>query len=1418
MGLGKASSRRSSSNKTPFVNYRDSKLTRILQSSLSGNARMAVICCATLSDAYTEETKSTLQFASRAKLVKTRASANEIDEDPSIIKKLQREVAQRSEEGKQALRQLRELERQAKDAEKAKGDVDKRLKKLYDFVRTSDMIHLLSQNREYGQVLSTRNCSYEPAVPALAKATPAKPFAKTSLLDRRSTMKKPFSESLFVRTSLDGSEGSGTIMEGSVAASAVKSSFISPRYADAVSKFDQPSAHVSLLKDALAAKTTQVRKLMEESSKVDDAALDALRKEIDVLQGKVDYAVKEKEDALDWVEELHDKLEKTEREALDANDGKDVATAENEGLREEVERFKDIQTQCAGDSEKALADMRALYEDQSAKLHRELEEVKERAAKHERLFNSAKQDRNLMSERMERVSAERDEARTSARELQQENTTLMESLDDLQVENDQALQIIEELTAEKQDLVTENESQQAQLQVLSQVEIDHESALKEVADIQAQRDDLMEQLNTVHSLVAKKSPRIAESDGMQTLAIVEQLTEAMEREEAFDSVCRRMTSENEDLHEQLVHLNSSIKCQSDIAKSTEEELTSENLDLRDELAEVGKSAARAKASAKALEGERDELSSQLRSSKAQVGELKTTIDTLEEEKDKLSSNLEDFEAQAKQLQATIETLSLAHEDSQSETQRTQVERDALRRDLSEVTTRLNKALADIETLKTEKARRTEEQEESTADICRSEAEVATLTQKLQVLKESLASEKELLAQVDAEKKTLLEEKNHMSAQVDELSGELTNTLDRLAVETEKVETLSREKITLTETNESLVSKISSMESDANAQSAHIGEVSAKFAASNQHMEELMLKSKNILAVNAELSTKLSSAEEEVKDKSEKLDAVTKDLAATQDEFKTSLARAREDVKVKEEELSVLSSELSVVNESLAAVRAEIDVNGKSEEKKSATAVVEMARLEHETKELRKQAASSEEARMELETQYEEKGKAEAALRKDVARLEKDLTGTLRKVDDVSALLEQTRVDLEAQEAAASRNEAVSQKSDAVSEENTILRSQMSAFESKVETLTAELSTTTRLLEQAKAEASAASGTTSSSTSEEVDELRSTIKDQTQFLASKDSEMKMLQSKLSKLHFERDDAVASMMRLRRESNSYLARITALENQRKEEAKALGSKTTEMTNSMERLSESKSSLDRDVERLQQQKADADRLSKRLRRESSSTAIKNRELENALEHANECKYELEDRIRQYEQLIGESDHDHDRMVNERKTLIRDHSRELGSLKKQKQLAERECQTLMQRLEDMASHIDFLEAAKASSEATAARYLEQKHRALNRLDNTVDKTSRTLRAVESKSRIVQEKERRHAAIRLRAIQIEKENEIKMRENKIDLLESERNSLGKTTKRSLSLVGRETRRGLKAARSKGSNALRSRIEMFDGR
>lgn len=75
------------------VNYRDSKLTRILQPSLSGNAGMAIICCATPAESFLEETRSTFQFASRAKQIKTRAIVNEVLDDKAQLRRMSQELA-----------------------------------------------------------------------------------------------------------------------------------------------------------------------------------------------------------------------------------------------------------------------------------------------------------------------------------------------------------------------------------------------------------------------------------------------------------------------------------------------------------------------------------------------------------------------------------------------------------------------------------------------------------------------------------------------------------------------------------------------------------------------------------------------------------------------------------------------------------------------------------------------------------------------------------------------------------------------------------------------------------------------------------------------------------------------------------------------------------------------------------------------------------------------------------------------------------------------------------------------------------------------------------------------------------------------------------------------------------------------------
>ncbi|KAL7535997.1 hypothetical protein ACHAXR_006850 [Thalassiosira sp. AJA248-18] len=68
------------------INYRDSKLTRILKPSLSGNARMGCICCISPALRYSEETKSTLDFASRTMLVTTNAKSNQtVEYDDALV-------------------------------------------------------------------------------------------------------------------------------------------------------------------------------------------------------------------------------------------------------------------------------------------------------------------------------------------------------------------------------------------------------------------------------------------------------------------------------------------------------------------------------------------------------------------------------------------------------------------------------------------------------------------------------------------------------------------------------------------------------------------------------------------------------------------------------------------------------------------------------------------------------------------------------------------------------------------------------------------------------------------------------------------------------------------------------------------------------------------------------------------------------------------------------------------------------------------------------------------------------------------------------------------------------------------------------------------------------------------------------------
>ncbi|WVZ85012.1 hypothetical protein U9M48_031976 [Paspalum notatum var. saurae] len=78
------------------VPYRDSKLTFLLQESLGGNAKLAMICTVSPSQSCKSETLSTLRFAQRAKAIKNNAIVNE--EKVEDVHALRKQIRQLKDE------------------------------------------------------------------------------------------------------------------------------------------------------------------------------------------------------------------------------------------------------------------------------------------------------------------------------------------------------------------------------------------------------------------------------------------------------------------------------------------------------------------------------------------------------------------------------------------------------------------------------------------------------------------------------------------------------------------------------------------------------------------------------------------------------------------------------------------------------------------------------------------------------------------------------------------------------------------------------------------------------------------------------------------------------------------------------------------------------------------------------------------------------------------------------------------------------------------------------------------------------------------------------------------------------------------------------------------------------------------------
>ncbi|KAB2020531.1 hypothetical protein ES319_D07G074600v1 [Gossypium barbadense] len=152
------------------IPYRDSKLTRILQHSLGGNARTAIICTLSPALIHFEQSRNTLFFATRAKEVTNNAQVNMVVSDKQLVKHLQKEVARLeaelrtpdlSREKDLKIQQMEmEIEELKRQRDLAQSEVDELRRKLQDDQQTSNPIELprpsMQKCLSYSDVLSPK--------------------------------------------------------------------------------------------------------------------------------------------------------------------------------------------------------------------------------------------------------------------------------------------------------------------------------------------------------------------------------------------------------------------------------------------------------------------------------------------------------------------------------------------------------------------------------------------------------------------------------------------------------------------------------------------------------------------------------------------------------------------------------------------------------------------------------------------------------------------------------------------------------------------------------------------------------------------------------------------------------------------------------------------------------------------------------------------------------------------------------------------------------------------------------------------------------------------------------------------------------------------------------------------------------------
>ena len=134
-GGGSLSSSLSMMAPSEHIPYRDSKLTRLLQPSLGGNAQVCIICNISPALSNLEESHNTLKFAMRAKKIRQHARITEVTDEKTLLRSYREEI----EELKRQLREARRTDAQhSQQQHRHQGRTDQTQSAAVEYSSSSD--------------------------------------------------------------------------------------------------------------------------------------------------------------------------------------------------------------------------------------------------------------------------------------------------------------------------------------------------------------------------------------------------------------------------------------------------------------------------------------------------------------------------------------------------------------------------------------------------------------------------------------------------------------------------------------------------------------------------------------------------------------------------------------------------------------------------------------------------------------------------------------------------------------------------------------------------------------------------------------------------------------------------------------------------------------------------------------------------------------------------------------------------------------------------------------------------------------------------------------------------------------------------------------------------------------------------------